>query len=117
MLNLNYTHLLTAEDRDGVELKRRAKDDFNIALDYYGIDNLHLGVDAQYIGSRTDTDSSFEDVETGEYALVNLTASYDIGKNLKVYAKVENVTDEYYQTVYGYSSSPRAFYAGLRGEF
>ena len=117
MFNLNYTHLLTAEDREGVELKRRAKDDFNIALDYYGIENLHLGVDAQYIGSRTDTDEKFEDVETGEYAVVNLTASYDISKNLKVYLKVENVTDEYYQTVYGYSSSPRAFYAGVRGEF
>ena len=117
MFNLNYTHLLTAEDREGVELKRRAKDDFNIALDYYGIENLHLGVDAQYIGSRTDTDENYEDVETGEYAVVNLTASYDISKNLKVYVKVENVTDEYYQTVYGYSSSPRAFYAGVRGEF
>ena len=122
LLNMNYTHLFKAEDKDGKDLKRRAKDTFKIAVDYYGIENLHLGIDAEYVGSRTDTGNSVwpaptPDVETGKYTVVNLTANYDITKEVQIYGKIENLTDEYYQTVYNYSASPRAFYAGIRAKF
>ncbi len=118
LLNLNYTRLLTAEDKDGNDLKRRAEETFKVALDYYGIENLHLGVDAEYVGSSTDTDfTTYTDVETGKYTVVNLTANYDITKEIQVYGKVENLTDEYYQTAYNYASSPRAFSLGLKAQF
>jgi len=54
LFSLNYSHLLKAEDEKGNDLKRRAKDNVKITLDYYGISDLHLGIDAQYVGSRTD---------------------------------------------------------------
>ncbi len=121
LLNVNYTHLLTAEDKEGKDLIRRAKDTLNVALDYYGIENLHLGIDAQYVGSRTDTkfnpDYSTSNVQTGKYTVVNLTANYDITKEIKVYGKIENLGDKYYQTVYGYTTSPRAFSLGLKASF
>jgi len=122
LINLNYTRLLTAEDKDGNDLKRRAEETFKVALDYYGVENLHLGIDAEYVGSRTDTGNSVwpapaPDVETGKYTVVNLTANYDITKEIQVYGKIENVTDEYYQTVYNYASSPRAFSLGLKARF
>jgi vitamin B12 transporter len=121
MLSMNYTHLFNAEDENEEELKRRAKDSFKIAVDYYGIENLHLGVDAQYVGSRIDIkynpDWTTSDVQTGKYTVVNLTANYDITKEVQVYGKIENLTDEYYQTVYGYATSPRAFYLGLKANF
>lgn len=121
LVSMNYTHLLTAEDEDGNDLKRRAKDTFKIALDYYGIEDLHLGIDAEYVGSRTDTkfnpDWTTSDVQTGKYTVVNLTANYDITKEIQVYGKIENLTDEYYQTVYNYASSPRAFSLGLKARF
>ncbi len=122
LLSVNYTHLFNAEDKDGEDLKRRPKDNFKIAVDYYGIEDLHLGIDAQYVGSRTDTGNSVwpapaPDVETGKYTVVNLTANYDITKEIQVYGKIENLTDEYYQTIYNYSTSPRAFYLGLKASF
>lgn len=121
LVTLNYTHLLTTENHNGEDLKRRAKDDVNIALDYYGFTNLHLGIDAQYVGSRTDivfnTDYTTSDVETGKYLLLNMTANYDLNKQVQVYGKIENLTDETYQTVYGYATSPRAFYLGLKAKF
>ena len=120
-LSMNYTNLLTAEDKEGNTLKRRAKDTFKAAVDYYGITNLHIGADLEYIGSRTDVifnaDFSTSDVQTGEYTLVNLTADYQVTKAFQVYGKIENLTDETYQTVYGYASSPRAFYAGIKAKF
>jgi vitamin B12 transporter len=115
VLNTNYTHLFKAEDNDGKALGRRAKDTFNIALDYYGIENLHLGVDAQYIGERYDR-AGEQGEQTGKYTVFNMTADYQITDNIQVYGKIENLGDKYYQSVYGYATSPRAFYIGVRGK-
>lgn len=92
-----------------------------MTLDYYGITDLQVGVEAQYVGSRTDTlyndDFTTSDVETGKYTVVNMTTNYKINQEITLYGKIENITDEKYQTVYGYATSPRAFYAGLRAKF
>ena len=122
MLNASYTQLTRAEDKDKNKLLRRAKENFKIALDYYAMDTLHVGVDAEYVGSRTDigfdpiTFKSFN-VETGKYTLVNMTVNYDITAQFQVYGKIENLTDKYYQTVYGFASNPRTFSLGLKAQF
>ena len=121
LFSINYTRLVKAEDQKGNDLIRRAKDDVKIAMDYYGITDLHLGVDAEYVGSRTDTkfnaDYTTTDVETGKYTVINMTANYNLNKEIELYGKIVNLTDENYQTVYGYATSPRAFYAGVRAKF
>ena len=121
LLRINYTKLFKAEDKDGNRLKRRAKQSLKASMDYYGIQKLHVGADLEYIGSRIDTlfnpDFTTSDVETGKYTVVNLTADYQINKAFQIYGKIVNLTDEEYQTVYGYATSPRAFYAGIRAKF
>ena len=121
LFNVNYTHLLKAKNYDGEDLLRRAKDTLKIAVDYYGIEKLHLGIDAQYVGSRTDVmfnaDYTTTEVETGKYTLVNFTVDYAMTEDVKVYGKIENLTDEAYETVYGYSASPRTFSLGLKAKF
>ena len=120
-LNMNYTNLFTAEDKEGNRLKRRASETFKAAVDYYGIEKFHIGADLEYIGSRTDIvfnpDYTTSDVETGKYTVINMSADYQISKAFQVYGKIVNLTDETYQTVYGYTTSPRAFYAGIRATF
>lgn len=120
-LSMNYTKLFTAEDKDGNQLKRRASETFKAAVDYYGIESLHVGANLEYVGSRTDIifnpDFTTSDAQTGKYTVVNLTADYQVTKAFQVYGKIENLTDEKYQTVYGYATSPRAFYAGVRAKF
>jgi len=120
-LSMNYTNLFTAEDKDGNKLKRRASDTFKAAVDYYGIEKFHIGADLEYVGSRTDIifnpDYTTSDVETGKYTVINMSADYQINKAFQLYGKIVNLTDEAYQTVYGYATSPRAFYAGIRAKF
>jgi vitamin B12 transporter len=121
LLCVNYTHLINAQDQKGNDLIRRDKDDVKVAVDYYGITNLHVGVEAQYVGSRTDTvfnaDFTTSAVETGKYTVVNMTVNYDFNKEISLYGKIDNLTDKTYQSVYGYTASPRAFYAGVRAKF
>ncbi len=113
-LTLGYSKL-DATDKDGKDLARRAKESLKFGLDYYGVENLHLGLNGEYIGDRDDTDfATFAQVSTGNYTVANFVANYEVDKHMSVYGKVDNIADKYYQTVYGYTSSPRAFYAGMK---
>jgi len=97
-------------------LGRRPKDDLKFSIDYYGIENLHIGVDGEYVGKRYDrTDNQGR--QTGKYTIINMTADYQLNKNVKLYGKIVNATDKSYQTVDGYASSPRAFTLGLKASF
>ncbi len=112
LLSLSYTNT-DAKDTKGKTLARRAKENAKFALDYYGIDKLHLGVNGQYIGERFDR-ADKQGQQTGKYTVANFVTNYEIDKQLSLYGKVNNITDKYYQTIDGYASSPRAFYAGMK---
>ena len=113
-LSLGYTKL-DAKDHKGADLKRRIDQSLKFGLDYYGIEDLHLGLNGEYIGEREDTDfATYAKVETGKYTVANFTANYEVDKHMSFYGKVDNITDKEYQTIYGYATSPRAVYAGMK---
>ena len=55
--------------------------------------------------------------ELDDYELVDINASYLIGRGMEVYARVENVLDEDYEEIPTYNTSGAAAYAGLRYSF
>lgn len=112
LLSLGYTRL-TAEDNEGKDLVRRAKDDLKIALDYYGLKDFHFNVNGEYVGNRKDTDGT----QTGKYTVWNSVINYKVNSKLSTYLRIDNVFDKYYQTVNNYATSPRAFYAGIKATF
>ena len=114
LFTTNYTHL-SAKDDTGTDLRRRSKENLKFSLDYYGLEDAHLGINGEYVGKRYD--DAGKTIQTGKYTLFNFTANYDFTDYLNAYLKVENLTDKYYQTVDGYASSERAFFLGLQAEF
>jgi len=113
-LSLGYSKL-DATDSKGEDLKRRVAESLKFGLDYYGIENLHLGLNGEYVGDRKDTDyATYAEVNTGNYTVANFSANYEVDKHMSLYGKVDNITDKDSQTVYGYASSPRAVYAGMK---
>ncbi len=48
------------------------------------------------------------------YILFDLRVSIPLGRNIELYGRVENLFDEDYETVYGYSTFGRAAYGGIR---
>lgn len=115
LFSIGYTYL-SAKDKDSRYLPRRAQENLKFGIDYYGISNLHLGLNGEYVGKRYDK-ANKQGEQTGKYTVANFVANYDISKGLKVYGKVDNITDKYYQTVDGFTSSPRAYYAGIKYNF
>jgi len=115
LLSLNYTKL-SAQDKDGKDLARRAKENLKFGVDYYGIEKLHMGLFGEYVGTRYDKLDQ-QGAQTGRYTTANAVINYDLSKTVSIYGKVDNITDKYYQTVDGYATSQRAFYAGLKASF
>ncbi len=115
LFSLNYTRL-SAKNKDGEVLARRAKDTVKFGVDYYGFDKLHLGLNGEYVGERYD-DADEQGAQTGKYTVANFVANYDLTRDIKIYGKIDNITDKYYQSVDGYATSERAYYAGVKVSF
>ncbi|MGM0623403.1 MAG: TonB-dependent receptor plug domain-containing protein, partial [Campylobacterota bacterium] len=115
LLHLNYTRLY-AKDDAGKDLARRAKENLKFGVDYYGIESLHLGIYGEYVGKRYDK-ADKQGQQTGRYTVANFVANYALHENFDLYAKVDNITDKYYQVVDGYATPPRSYYAGIKVNF
>ncbi len=120
LISANYTHLIDFEKEDGTDLPRRAKDTLNASVSYYTENNIHFGVDAQYIGDRLDTDGGYpvaSDVPTGNYTLWNLNFGAKITKDLDLNINARNIFDKEYQSVYAYAAEGRSVYAKVKYGF
>jgi len=119
LLSLNYTRI-DAKDANGEDILRVAKDSVKVGVDYY-LSDLHIGLNYRYIGSKKDMkfnpDFTSEVVENGKYSVVDAIINYKLSPKSKIYLKANNILDKNYQEFYGYGSSPRAVYVGMRVEF
>lgn len=116
LVGANYTYLSRFENEQGQELKRRPKEEAKFSFDYYGIEQWHIGLNGHYVGTRYNDDNR-QGQQTGRYTLWNFVINYDLSNSIQLYGKIDNITDKYYQSVDGYATSPRAFYAGLKASF
>ncbi len=79
--------------------------------------NVNLGV--TYTGERDDVffppfPADSEVVSLDSYTLVNLAASYRFGGGTELYGRIENMFDEDYEDIYGFSNPGIGAFAGLR---
>ena len=120
LLSANYTHLIDFTKEDGTDLPRRAKDTLNASVSYYTQNDIHFGVDAQYIGDRLDTDGGYpvaSDVPTGNYTLWHINFGAKIAKDLDLNINARNIFDKEYQSVYGYATEGASIYAKVKYSF
>ena len=79
---------------------------------------LSTSVAVHYAGNSFDTNqNTFETVVVGNYALVDLRASYPLRENVEIYGRVENLADKRYETTALYGTLGRAGYGGVRLRF
>ncbi len=66
------------------------------------------GADLRYTGSRPDAGHTL-----GSYALLDLTASYRVTPETRVFGRIENAGDRRYETIYGYRQPGRGVFVGI----
>ena len=115
LISTSYTKL-DATNEKGKTLARRPDKTLKLGVDYYGVEKLHLALHGEYVGERFSRDDK-QGQQTGKYTVANFSTNYQISPKFNLYGKVDNITDKRYQTVDGYSTSPRAVYFGVKVEY
>jgi vitamin B12 transporter len=77
-----------------------------------------VGADLQYSSERPDAymdASTFATVNTtlDAYSVLDLSLSYKFSPTVTFKARLDNASDQRYQTVYGYNQQPRSVYVGV----
>lgn len=115
-LGLNGSLQNPKNEMTGERLLRRASKSLTANLSRR-IGEHRLGLNVQAVGDRDDIDfGSFpsQPVKNGGYTLVNLSGELKLSPAWSLSAKVENLLDRDYVTVFGYQQSGLATYGTLR---
>jgi vitamin B12 transporter len=89
-------------------LARRAKTLAQAGLNQ-NLGNWDTGIQIRYSGARTDDANTL-----AAYTLLDLTASRALTPELRLNLRIENATNENYQSIYGYNMPKRGLFVGLR---
>ncbi len=124
-VSANYSHIKTEDETPGSptygqQLFRRPEDAANLSLSYTWPHSLKTIVEARYGGPSLDQNFNVypvENVRLGGYTLLNLRVSYPVTDRLELYARIDNATNKWYETVYQYGTWGRTAFAGLRAKF
>ncbi len=114
----NYTWTdatMASGEYSGNHLARRPEHMANLIADYGWSSGLKSGIAVRYVSETFNNDANTAVMD--EYTLVDLRLSYPVNPTTELYGRVENLTDETYETAKGYGTSGRAFYAGVRLKF
>jgi outer membrane receptor protein involved in Fe transport len=108
---------IVAEDKllvsSGADIPGIPRHQLNAGLDFEFSDRFTVGADMEYrsgVHLRGDEVNLLE--KTGDYAIFNLRAEFRFGSSLSVYARIENVFDEEYET-FGLLGEPDEVIAGF----
>jgi vitamin B12 transporter len=98
-------------------LSRRAATLFSIGVSH-PLGPWRFGADLQYSAERPDAYSdpaSFSTVNTTleAYSVLDLSVAYKLSPTVLLKARLDNATDQKYQTVYGYNQQARSLYMGV----
>lgn len=119
-LSANYT-LDDVEDRspgsptEGFQLARRPKNTANVNAGYAWPIKLRTAVAVRYAGDSFDDDA--HTIRLKSYTLVDLRVAYPLRSDLELYGRIENLTDQHYETIFQYGTLRRAVYGGVKLSF
>lgn len=105
-----YSYTDSEDKGTGRRLQRRPLDKLNVALDYSeGLASVTV--------NYTYVSKVYESVRVGNlpsYILVDLSGSYKINNNLKIFGRIENMFDQHYEVADGYGTPGASVFTGVK---
>lgn len=116
--NLNYTYTHT-RDPEGNRLVRRPENQVGLTASYRFLEKWQVGMDARWVDERAASpyalDKDGNAIGTlDDYTVVNLSGSCDITDRFQIFARVDNLFDEYYEDAFSYATPGLSGYIGLK---
>ncbi|MCA0960494.1 TonB-dependent receptor [Muricauda ruestringensis] len=110
-VNANYTFT----ERKGDNAIRIPKHKANVSVWYQFCESTNASLSYAYTGERFDTDfSAFTDVALDPFSILNLSVQHELIKNkLNVFVNADNLLNEDYRELLGFTTRGRNFRVGL----
>lgn len=103
---------------DGVKEIRRPEFLATATATWTPVDKISLTLSADHTGAQIDTDfATFSPVELDAFTLVGLNMQYAVDENLTLSMRGENLLNEDYEEIVGYTAPERGIYAGINADF
>lgn len=111
-LAINYSYVKARDVRTRRDLPRRPRHKLYTSLDYRWPFGLSTGASIAHVGASYD--NALNTRRNADYVLTDIRASYPIGDHAELYARIENLFDARYETVFNYGQPGRTASAGVR---
>lgn len=100
-------------------LPRRPYHLASLNVNYRPLEPVEFDLGIYYNGRAEDTRSSFPDAgrKLDDFTLVNLAASFQLTRHVRIFGRVENMFDDDYEEITDYGSVGRSFYGGAEFGF
>ncbi len=118
-LRVDYTYTRAWDEDAGQELLRRPRHKLSAQADWRPMPRLQLSGTLVHLGSWSDANRDFSvpRLTAPGYTLVDVGASYDLGRKVTVYGRVTNLGDARYENPTGFLGPSRGVFAGLRAAY
>jgi vitamin B12 transporter len=115
----DYTYTDAEDDVLHRQLLRRPKDKASVNIAWQALRKLAVTGEILYVGSWIDGDRFFTvpRLDAPGFTTVNLTANYDLSKNLTLFGRVSNLLDRRYQDPVGFLQPGVGVFAGAKASF
>ncbi len=119
--NFNYTYTNSKDESigspdNGLPLLRIPKNKFGININYSFSEKTNLNLELISVGTRDDKDFNtypVQRVRLDKYSVVNLAASYLITDQIKIFGRIDNLFNTYYEEILGYATPGLSEYLGI----
>ena len=105
---ISYTNIT---DHDGDHVRKIPKNKLTYYLNSTISDRLKNISSLTYVSELKDT------VMLPDYNLINTKFVYKLNSDYNISFKIDNLLNEQYQLVNGYSTADRSYFVGIEGEF
>ena len=112
--NANYTY--TTSETGDVKAVRVPKHDLVLAIESQFSEKFSSLLSLRVARDVEDTVWP-ANVQMPNYEVLDISFTYDINDKSSAYLQVQNVGDENYETIKGYNTGGRQFFAGIRASF
>ncbi len=117
----NYTYTNTKDEspntaNSGLPLLRRPKSKIGMNIDYAFLKDFNLNLGIIYVGRREDENYNAypaQRITLPDYMVVNAAAAYKLSSLIKIYGRIDNIFNKYYEEVYGYATPGLSGYLGI----
>ena len=109
-----YTNTMTRnlQEHPGNRAPRIPVDQWSLIVSYQPIEPVRINLEGRYVGSRFDDLNNLNSMNA--FDVWNLSASYDVTKQVQAYLRADNIFNEKYEEIRLYGTPIRSIFAGVR---